>query len=166
MSILNDHKIHAAYFADNDREHITVELIHPDNEKTPDDNVNVFLYTFPAVEGNPDYDNITKYISIDQLHENTVNKFRRDRENFEAYIVDIAKKSNEFTTVTATHGSADFVKSVMDFLDKELNEQDLFTFKLNLFEHESVQESKNRTKKANLRKAKTAKEAFKIFLDF
>ena len=52
------------------------------------------------------------------------------------------------------------------FLDKELNEQDLFTFKLNLFEHESVQESKNRTKKANLRKATTVKEAFKIFLDF
>ena len=54
----------------------------------------------------------------------------------------------------------------MDFLDKELNEQDLFTFKLNLFEHESVQESKNRTKKAKLRKAETVKEAFKIFLDF
>ena len=166
MSILNDHQIHAAYFADNNREHITVELVHPDNEKTPNDNINVFLHTFPAVEGNPDFDNITKYISVDKLHENTVNKFRRDRENFENLVVDIAKQSNEFATITASHGSIDFINSVIEYLDKDLNEQDLFTFKLNLFEHASVQESKNRTKKADLRKAKTAREAFKIFLDF
>jgi len=166
MSILNDHKIHAAYFADNDREHITVELVHPDNHETPETTLNVFLYTFPAVEGNPDFDNITEYVTLEKLHENTVNKFRKEREAFENMVVDIAKRSDEFATITAAHGSIDFINSVIQYLDKDLNEQDLFTFKLNLFEHESVQNSKDRTSKANLRKAKTAKEAFKIFLDF
>ena len=166
MSIIKDHEVFEAYFTNEERDTITVELVSPDDHETPESTLNVFLYTFPAEKKNPDYKALLKKVSEDELHERTIAKVRNERDQFENMVVDIAKRSNEFTTVTATHGSADFVKSVMDFLDKELNEQDLFTFKLNLFEHESVQESKNRTKKANLRKATTVKEAFKIFLDF
>ena len=166
MSIINDHEVFEVYFTNADRDTITVELVSPDDHETAESTLNVFLHTFPAKKKNPDYKALLKKVSEDELHERTIAKVRNERDQFENMVVDIAKRSNEFTTVTATHGSADFINSIMDFLDKELNEQDLFTFKLNLFEHKSVQESKNRTKKADLRKAETVKEAFKIFLDF
>ena len=77
----------------------------------------------------------------------------------------IAKESKEFSTIIAEKGSVDFINSVVTFLEKDFSEEDLFKFKLNLFETETVQKSKAKTKKANLRKSTTAKEAFKIFLD-
>ena len=60
----------------------------------------------------------------------------------------------------------EFIQSVVRWIEKDMSEEDLFRFKLNLFETETVQNSKAKTKKTNLRKATTAKEAFKIFLDF
>jgi len=166
MSIIKDHEVFEAYFTNEERDTITVELVSPDDHETPESTLNVFLYTFPAEKKNPDYKALIKKVSEDELHERTIVKVRNERDQFESMVVDIAKRSDEFATITAAHGSIDFINSVIQYLDKDLNEQDLFTFKLNLFEHESVQNSKDRTSKANLRKAKTAKEAFKIFLDF
>ena len=60
----------------------------------------------------------------------------------------------------------EFIKSVVKFIERDMPDEDLFRFKLNLFETDIVQNSKAKTKKANLRKATTAREAFKIFLDF
>ena len=128
MSIINDHEVFEAYFTNADRDTITVELVSPDDHETPESTLNVFLHTFPAEKKNPDYKALLKKVSEDELHERTIARVRNERSIFESMVVDIAKRSDDFATVTATHGSADFIKSVMNFLDKELNEQDLFTF--------------------------------------
>lgn len=166
MSIIDDHQLVRAYFINQQRADITVELLHPSNENSPDNEINIFLYTFPADEKNPDYISLLKKVTIDDVYENTVNKFRNERERFELEVMKIAKESNEFATIIAERGSIDFINSVVTFLEKDFSEEDLFKFKLNLFETETVQKSKAKTKKANLRKSTTAKEAFKIFLDF
>jgi len=166
MSIIDDHKLINCYFISPKKDEITVELEHPNNSKSADDVLDIFLYTFPVDEKNPDYISLLKKVTIDDVYENTVNKFRNERELFELEVMKIAKESNELTTIIAERGSIDFINSVVTFLEKDFSEEDLFKFKLNLFETETVQKSKAKTKKANLRKSTTAKEAFKIFLDF
>ena len=165
MSIIDNHQLVRAYFINQQRADITVELLHPSNENSPDNELNIFLYTFPADEENPDYISLLKKVTIDDVYEQTVNKFRNERERFELEVMKIAKESKEFSTIIAEKGSVDFINSVVTFLEKDFSEEDLFKFKLNLFETETVQKSKAKTKKANLRKSTTAKEAFKIFLD-
>ena len=166
MSIINEHEVFEAYFTNEERDTITVELVNPDEHETPETTLNVFLYTIPADKTNPDYMALLKKVSEDELHERTVKKFRAEREQFEEMIISIAKENDEFQTIAGTKGSMEFIQSVVRWLEKDMSEEDLFRFKLNLFETETVQNSKAKTKKTNLRKATTAKEAFKIFLDF
>jgi len=166
MSIINDHEVFEAYFTNEDRDTITVELVSPDDHETPETTLNVFLHTFPAEKNNPDYKALLEKVNEDELHERTVNKFRREREQFEEQVLTIARENDEFQTIAGEHGSMEFIKSVVKFIERDMPDEDLFRFKLNLFETDIVQNSKAKTKKANLRKATTAREAFKIFLDF
>tara|TARA_B100000212_G_C27124418_1_gene426338 strand:- start:147 stop:647 length:501 start_codon:yes stop_codon:yes gene_type:complete len=166
MSIIKDHEVFEAYFTNEERDTITVELVSPDDHETPESTLNVFLYTIPADKTNPDYKALLKKVSEDELYERTVNKFRAEREQFEEMVMNIAKENDEFQTIAGQKGSMEFIQSVVRWIEKDMSEEDLFRFKLNLFETETVQKSKAKTKKANLRKATTAKEAFKIFLDF
>jgi len=166
MSIIKDHEVFEAYFTNEERDTITVELVSPDDHETPETTLNVFLYTIPADKTNPDYIALLEKVSEDELYERTVKKFRVEREQFEEMIINIAKENDEFQTIAGTKGSMEFINSVVRWIEKDMSEEDLFRFKLNLFETETVQNSRAKTKKTNLRKAKTAKEAFKIFLDF
>ena len=166
MSIINEHEVFEAYFTNEERDTITVELVSPDDHETPESTLNVFLYTIPADKTNPDYKALLEKVSEDELYERTVNKFRAEREQFEEMVMNIAKVNDEFQTIAGQKGSMEFIQSVVRWIEKDMSEEDLFRFKLNLFEMETVQNSRAKTKKANLRKATTAKEAFKIFLDF
>ena len=166
MSIINDHEVFEAYFTNEDKDTITVELVSPDDHETPETTLNVFLHTFPADKTNPDYMALLEKVSEDELYERTVNKFRGEREQFESMVIDLVRETDEFQTIAGEHGSMDFIKNVITFIERDMSDEDLFRFKLNLFETDTVQNSKAKTKKANLRKAKTAKEAFKLFLDF
>lgn len=166
MSIINEHEVFEAYFTNEERDTITVELVSPDNHETPETTLNVFLYTIPADKTNPDYMALLEKVSEDELHERTVNKFREERRAYEDMVLTIAKENNEFQTIAGEHGSMEFIKSVVTFIERDMSEEDLFRFKLNLFETETVQNSKAKTKKTNLRKATTAREAFRLFLDF
>ena len=166
MSIINEHEVFEAYFTNEERDTITVELVSPEDHETPESTLNVFLYTIPADKTNPDYKALLEKVSEDELYERTVNKFRGEREQFEEMVMNIAKANDEFQTIAGQKGSMEFIQSVVRWIEKDMSEEDLFRFKLNLFEMETVQNSRAKTKKANLRKATTAKEAFKIFLDF
>ena len=166
MSILNNHDIYNMWFNDIEKTSVTAELVSPDNSNTPETDLTVFEYTFPAEKGNPDWVAALKIVSEEELHENTVNKFREERKAFEEAVIKIAEQNNELTTISAETSAKNIINVVQKFLNKDFDEQELFTFKLGLFENEAVQQSTNRKKKADLRKAKTLKEAFKKFLDF
>lgn len=166
MSIIDDHKLINCYFISDRKDEITVELEHPNNSKSADDVLDIFLYTFPVDEKNPDYISLLKKVTIDDVYENTVNKFRAERSAFEEAVINIAKVSGDITTISTELSASNLIKIVVNFMDKEYSDQELFAFKLGLFEHEAVQKSKSKTKKANLRKAKTMKEAVQKFLEF
>ena len=138
MSIIKDHEVFEAYFTNEERDTITVELVSPDDHETPESTLNVFLYTIPADKTNPDYIALLEKVSEDELYERTVNKFRAEREQFEEMVINIAKENDEFQTIAGQKGSMEFIQSVVRWIEKDMSEEDLFRFKLNLFETETV----------------------------
>ncbi len=163
MSIIDDHKVHFARFTNDDKNIIQIELVAESNEDTGDDDLQLFEYTIAAAEGDADFEALLKYVSIDDIHENTVNWIRRERNNFEEAVLNIAKENDLIQTIEPT--TSTIWDSVADLLfeefDIETQKEQLFMLKLKLFENEAIKASKDRSTKAKLRKAKDFPTALK-----
>jgi hypothetical protein len=146
-----------AYFIDNERKNIEVLTSTPNKKE-----VNAMI--IPFNEDNEDYKNLIEYIDLDKLHEITYQKIKNDRVEFEAQIVDIAKKEglifdqNKIDTKFYPY----LVKSI--FEDKG-NADHLFALKLALFEIDDVRDSDNMEQKTAIRKSKTKIEAIQAAIN-
>jgi|TARA_A200000159_G_scaffold163933_1_gene191808 hypothetical protein len=146
-----------AYFIDNERKNIEVLTSTPNKKE-----VNAMI--IPFNEDNEDYKNLIEYIDLDKLHEITYQKIKNDRAEFEAQIVDIAKKEglifdqNKIDTKFYPY----LVKSI--FEDKG-NADHLFALKLALFEIDDVRDSDNMEQKTAIRKSKTKIEAIQAAIN-
>lgn len=103
-------------------------------------------------EASQDFKALTKLISIDELHESTVNYNREQRKAFEESIKIIAE--NEGLSFKNLKQDEIF-DIIVDTLQEVIDEENLFRFKLKIFDIPSVQESKSRKIKADIRKATT-----------
>ena len=146
-----------AYFIDNERKNIEVLTSTPNKKE-----VNAMI--IPFNEDNEDYKNLIEYIDLDKLHEITYQKIKNDRAEFEAQIVDIAKKEG----LIFDQNKIDkkfypyLVKSI--FEDKG-NADHLFALKLALFEIDDVRDSDNMEQKTAIRKSKTKIEAIQAAIN-
>ena len=146
-----------AYFIDNERKNIEVLTSTPNKKE-----VNAMI--IPFNEDNEDYKNLIEYIDLDKIHEITYQKIKNDRVEFEAQIVDIAKKEglifdqNKIDTKFYPY----LVKSI--FEDKG-NADHLFALKLALFEIDDVRDSDNMEQKTAIRKSKTKIEAIQAAIN-
>jgi len=122
------------------------------------------------VEANePAWENLLNQpnVTLDNLHERTVNRNREQRAIFEQQ-VEIAKRDG--LIYDGDHINTDvykmFVRTIFNnkLDDKEVKEQ-LFMFKLALFELDKIKDSEDRETKAALRKAETLPAALKIACD-
>ena len=120
------------------------------------------------VEANePAWENLLNQpnVTLDNLHERTVNRNREQRAIFEQQVVEIAKRDG--LIYDGDHINTDiykmFVQTIFntELIENEVKEQ-LFMFKLALFELDKIKESNNREMKAALRKAETLPSALKI----
>lgn len=110
----------------------------------------------------PHYIQLLDLISLDEIHENTVNWFRKERESFEKAVYEIAKKDGliaEAITEQSKNKYEDLVKSIFVEYKEDEDKENLFNLKLALFELEQVRSSSNRELKAKLRKAPTFVDA-------
>ena len=148
-----------AYFTNNER---TVVSILWENDKKE-----VVEETVLAEANEAGWENLLNQpeVTIDKLHERTVNRNREQRAIFEEQVVEIAKRDGLIYDgdVINTDLYKMFVKTVFnsELTEKEVKEQ-LFMFKLALFELDKIKESDNREMKAALRKAETLPIALKI----
>ena len=148
-----------AYFTNNER---TVVSILWENDKKE-----VVEETVLAEANEAGWENLLNQpeVTIDKLHERTVNRNREQRAIFEQQVVEIAKRDG--LIYDGDHINTDvykmFVKTIFntELTEKETKEQ-LFMFKLALFELDKIKESDNREMKAALRKAETLPVALKI----
>ena len=146
-----------AYFIDNERKNIEVQT-------TAEDKKSVFTTIIPYEENNPQYQALTKYMNIDQIHESTYQKNKTEQEQFEKSVIRIAEKSglllNKETLDTKFYPS--LVNAIFENIE---NEDHLFALKLALFELEEIRNSKNEDAKKKLRQAKNKLDSIQAAID-
>ena len=157
---LHNLEIHTAHFTNNERTDIEVLLVA---EESTDDNLVMISYSVEAKEGDADYEWLISKIDIDQIHENTFNKFRRENEEFRETIIATGK---EMGLIFDNNGvNSNLYEALVDTLFEPFVEEDmkekLFVMKLKLFEVDAIKSSKDRELKAKLRKSKDFLSAIK-----
>ena len=153
-------EISTAHFTNNERTEIEAILFA---EESTEDDVVLIPYNIEAKEGDADYEWLISKIDIDQVHENTFNKFRKENEQYKENIVAVGK---EMGLIFDDNGvNSNLYEALVDTLFEPFVEEDmkekLFVMKLKLFEVEAIKSSKNRELKAKLRKSKDFLSAIK-----
>jgi hypothetical protein len=147
-----------ASFIDTERKNI--EILLKDDEETK-----VYPYILEYNPDNPICKELLEICSLDQLHENTWQKKKDERRDFESMVKKVAVKEG-FLKRIIENVDSDFFKLLMDFFlsDKQEHIDRLFNFKIFLFEQDTVKNSKNEEVKTAIRKSKTPLEALDNFI--
>ena len=167
MSIIDDHKVHFAHFTNDNKDTVRIEMVEPVlNAETDDDDVQLIEYTCEAKEGDPDFEALLKQVTIDDMHENTVNYIRQERDRFEQTVLQIAHDNNIIQTLEPITSNIweSLVEILFEEFDVDKQKEQLFMLKLKLFELEPIKSSKDRAMKAKLRKATDFVDALKYAL--
>ena len=108
---------------------------------------------------------LLKVITLDELHENTWQKKKDERKDFEKVVKKVAQKEGLLKKIIENVDS-DFFKLLFDFLlsSKQEHIDRLFNFKIFLFEQDIVKNCKDEDLKTAIRKSKTPLEALDKFL--
>ena len=147
-----------AHFIDNERKNIEVLLKSDDGTAV---NPHILEYDID----NPNCQELLKFISLDQLHENTYTKKQEERKVFVSQVKRIAQKEGLIKHIIE-EVNPKFIELMMEFLlsNKKEHIDRLFNFKIYLFEQDIVKNCKDSSKKTAIRKAKAPLEALKIFI--
>ena len=147
----------SAYFIDEARENIEVLT-------TSEDKKSVIPIIVPLDENNPNFIELNGLVSVDQLHENTYNKKKKEKEIFDGKVIEIAKR-NGMIVDNAKVSDNHFKTLVNALFDEQENPEHLFALKLALFEVNKIRNSKDSESKKKLRQAKNKIEALQIAFD-
>jgi len=138
---LKDNLINA-YFIDNERKNIEM-VVRSQDQKS------VFTEITPFDENNEQYKILIKNISLDQLHENTYQKKKDERREYEEEVIRIAKRDG---LISDNINNEEYFTNMLKVIVKdESNEDQLFALKLALFEVDKIRDSKNTEIKKKIR---------------
>ena len=144
-----------AYFIDNQRKNIEV-LLKGDNK--------VYSHILEYDTEHPDCQQLLKIITLDDLHENTHNRLKEQKKEFEEMVMRVARTKGLIFDENKldTRFYPTLVKSI--FQDEE-NEDHLFALKLALFEVKEIRDSKDNEGKKKLRQSKNKIDTLKVAFD-
>ena len=146
-----------ASFIDSERKNIEI-LLRDEKQEKVISHIVEYDMKYPVCQ------ELLKVITIDDLHENTYNKKKKEKAGFEAMVIRVAKKDglivddNKVSDISFKH-----LVNVL-FKDDE-NPDHLFALKLALFEVEKIRNSKDSESKKKLRQSKTKVEALQVAFD-
>jgi len=115
------------------------------------------------VEGQPQWKALLEHIDIDQLHDNTARHMADQYNEFKRMVMDIAEKDGLIKP--GELNAKDIIDFVFKPFDAKKDKEQLFMFKLQLFELDEIKASKNRAGKTALRKAANFLESLKHAID-
>jgi len=131
-----------AYFIDNERKNIEM-VVRSQDQKS------VFTEITPFDENNEQYKILIKNISLDQLHENTYQKKKDERREYEEEVIRIAKRDG---LISDNINNEEYFTNMLKVIVKdESNEDQLFALKLALFEVDKIRDSQNTEIKKKIR---------------
>ena len=135
-----------AYFIDQERKNIEIQTTTEDKKK-------VFTTIIPFEEGHHQYEALKSVMSLDQLHESTYQKHKKERKLFEETVIRIAQKDG--LIMDSEEVDTKFYPTLVTSLFEDQDNADhVFALKLALFELESIKNSDNEEAKKELRKSK------------
>jgi hypothetical protein len=142
-----------AYFCDDDRKFIEILTTSEDKKET-------YPTVIPFDENEPQYKILLEFVTLDDLHENTYQLKKTEREMYEKELIEIAKKEGMVleSSIIDTKFFNLLSKALFNF-DPEKNSDQLFALKISLFEVDKIKDAPNDDKKTKLRKSKTLIEA-------
>jgi hypothetical protein len=152
---MEGHEFLTAHFCNNER--TTIEVYWATEDETR-------VTYVEAKEGDPQYEEVLSYLSIDQLHENTYKHIREQNEQFENQVMEIAKKRGMIIDIDDLNSDAyGFItKFLFAEFNPETEKEKLFLYKIRLFELDHIKNSNNKAAKKELRQAKTMIEATRV----
>jgi len=152
---LKEHFI-TAYFVDNERTQITILSTDEETGKK------VIETTIEYDMEHPWCQALFKIIDLDGLHETTYLKLQNERKNFEELALQLAKK--EGLIVETNKADSKFFNMMIDsiFNYKEDDKESMFALKIALFELDFIKDSKDKEKKAAIRKAQTPIDVLQV----
>ena len=146
---LKEHFVTAS-FIDSERQNIEILMTNEDKSAT-------IPYIIPFDESDVKYQALQTVMTLDQLHEATYQKKKRERKDFEDTVLQIAKQdglimdSNKIDTKF-------YPKVVEAIFGDEENLDHVFALKLAIFELDAIKDSKKEDLKKKLRQSKTKRE--------
>ena len=146
-----------AYFIDNERQNIEILT-------TSEDKKSVLPTIIPYDTKHPYFVALSKVCNVDQIHENTYNKKKKEREVFEQKVIEIAKRDGLLVDNNKIDSNF-FPTLVKSIFEDEDNADHLFALKIALFELDNIKNSTNEELKTKLRKSKTKKEVLQVAFD-
>lgn len=142
---LKDHFL-TAYFIDNERQNIEIQATSEDQKK-------VYTYVIPFDENRDEYKALSKFMSLDQLHESTYQRVKNERRLFEEQVIRIAQKDG--LIMDSEKIDTKFYPTLVTSLFEDQDNADhVFALKLALFELDAIKNSENEEAKKELRKSK------------
>jgi len=143
-----------ARFTDNDRKTIL---------STWTDGTRVVETYCEAADRDAQYrDLIANHCTLDQIHENTWTWIGRSREEIDDYIISIGKKRGMITSVGDGLTGDVWHLITKALFTEDVDKEQLFLLKLELFELDFIKACKDRGLKSKLRKAKTVLESISL----
>ena len=146
---LKEHFVTAS-FIDSERQNIEILMTNEDKTAT-------IPYVIPFDESDVKYQALQTVMTLDQLHEATYQKKKRERKDFEDTVLQIAKQDG--LIMDSNKIDTKFYPKVVEaiFGDDE-NLDHVFALKLAIFELEAIKDSKKEDLKKKLRQSKTKRE--------
>jgi hypothetical protein len=146
---LKEHFITAS-FIDSERQNIEILMTNEDKSGT-------IPYIIPFDESDVKYQALQTVMTLDQLHEATYQKKKRERKDFEDTVLQIAKQDG--LIMDSNKIDTKFYPKVVEaiFGDDE-NLDHVFALKLAIFELDAIKDSKKEDLKKKLRQSKTKKD--------
>ena len=162
---LEGYSVKSAFFRDSTRTVVEVVWEHLDaEEKDQVEYINAAIDSSgAAADASPEWTNLLKHIDIATIHKNTGNYILDQQKAFEVQVEAIAKKKGMVFSSDKSH------PIVETLFNTESTKEDLFLYKLQLFELPQIKASKDRATKALLRKSSSmievTKHAIKLIED-
>ena len=156
---IKDHEITDVIYTDKSKQDVLIAWTHKETKKISLDCISADL-EYPDFQ-----DVVSEIMTEEEIWINSVNKWRAEEQAQDERLFKIAKEKGHIHDLDDTDS---FVDKILDYVytEKDINNEDLFKFKLRVFEHPKIQESKDRTLKASIRKAKTYREVIQTILEF
>mgnify|MGYP001201409095 CR=1 FL=1 len=155
------YKFFTAKFIDVEKTQIETLWVNPDKEEH---------CIAEIIEMDPehgDYQKLMEHTTLDDIHEMTVNAIRTERKLYEESMLAIAKREGIISDMITSENSVFQIvaNTLFQPYDPDTQGEQLFSFKLTLFEHETLKNCKDRALKAKLRKAENFIDAVKVAIE-